>query len=67
MGDSYERGVDGEAFELLARPVRRSRRAPYFEAYWIDLSTGARRRATRLELREAYRLLAKHRDIWQGG
>ena len=45
----------------------RSRREPYFEAHWVEPSTGERLgRATRLELREAYRLLAKHHDIAEG-
>lgn len=47
------------------RPRSRARRKPYFEACWTDPSNGARLgRATRLELREAYRLLSKHRDLW---
>jgi hypothetical protein len=34
--------------------------------YWLDLASGRRWRATKAELREAYRLLAKHRDIAKG-
>jgi hypothetical protein len=49
-------------------PARsRPRREPYFEAYWFAVGSGERgARATRAELREAYRLLSKHRDVWNG-
>jgi hypothetical protein len=43
--------------------VPRSRRPGLFRSEWLDLVTGERRRATRLELREAYRLWAVHRDV----
>jgi hypothetical protein len=45
---------------------RRPRRPPLFEGYWLDLTTGERSRAARLELREAHRLWAVHRDIRKG-
>jgi hypothetical protein len=44
----------------------RSRRPGLFRPEWLDLVTGERKRATRLELREAYRLWAIHRDIRLG-
>jgi hypothetical protein len=58
------------ALELLegghsARPRRT--RGGLFQADWLDLTTGHKWRATRAELAEAYRLLAKHRDLWNDG
>jgi hypothetical protein len=55
-------GLDGAA------PTRpRPRREPYFQAYWFELPGGQRgARATRAELREAYHLLSKHRDVVEG-
>lgn len=44
----------------------RGRRPGLFQPDWLDLETGGRKRATRLELREAYRLWAVHRDIRLG-
>jgi hypothetical protein len=55
-------GLDGAA---APPPRSRRRREPFFQARWLDLASGERKRATRAELREAYRLLAKHRDLWQ--
>jgi hypothetical protein len=59
-----------ELFQLDGAPVtvrRRPRREPYFEAYWTEPGSGERLgRATRIELREAYRLLSKHRDVAEG-
>jgi hypothetical protein len=57
-------GLDG-----AAQPPARSRRRrePYFEAYWFTVPSGERgARASRAELGEAYRLLSKHRDVWNG-
>jgi hypothetical protein len=55
----------GNALELLEgkRPTRK--REGLFEPYVVDLFTGERRRVTRAELAEAYRLLAMHRDLWR--
>jgi hypothetical protein len=47
-------------------PQVRGKRPGLFRPQWLDLTTGERRRATRLELREAYRLWAVHRDIRLG-
>ncbi len=56
-------GLDGAA----TAPPRRPRREPYFEAHWFEVPSGERgARATRAELREAYRLLSKHRDVAEG-
>jgi hypothetical protein len=57
------RGVD-ELEEFFATPLKWERRRPgLFHPVWLDLATGRRWRATRLELRRAYRLWARHRDI----
>jgi hypothetical protein len=48
--------------EFFAAPSR-GRRPALFQPDWLDLETGERRRASRFELREAYRLWAVHRDI----
>ncbi len=48
---------------VLPRRKYKPKRPALFNAWWRDLATGARTRATRDELREAYRLYAVHRDI----
>jgi hypothetical protein len=55
------------ALKLLedSRSERPRRRAGLFRAHWLDLSTGRKWKATRVELAEAYRLLSKHRDLWE--
>jgi hypothetical protein len=58
------RGAD-ELSEFFSGPLK-PRRTGLFGRDWLDLTTGRRWRATRLELREAYRLWAKHSDIRTG-
>jgi hypothetical protein len=60
------RGED-ELEAFFSDPPRwKRRRSGLFHADWLDLTSGRRWRASRLELREAYRLWAKHRDIRLG-
>ena len=54
-----------ELSEFFSEPPK-SRRPGLFQADWLDLETGRRWRATRLELREAYRLWSVHADIRLG-
>jgi hypothetical protein len=56
----------GSALELLEGKRSTRKRKGLFKAHWLDLTTGQKWRATRAELAEAYRLLSKHRDIWDG-
>jgi hypothetical protein len=56
----------GSALELLEGKRSTRKREGLVQAYALDLVTGQRRRVTRAELAEAYRLLAKHRDVWDG-
>lgn len=51
--------------EFFSKPSR-GRRPGLFKSEWTDLVTGKRTRATRAQLREAYRLWAVHRDIRLG-
>jgi hypothetical protein len=55
----------GSALELLEGKRSTRRREGLFQAHCLDLFTGQRRRVTRAELAEAYRLLSKHCDLWE--
>lgn len=54
----------GECGAAKPRKSRRRRREPLFSAYLVD--NGTRRRATREELQEMWRLWRKHADIREG-
>jgi hypothetical protein len=49
---------------IQPRPVRRRRRPSLFHGWIVE--DGRRRRATRAELRNAYRLWVRHADIREG-
>jgi hypothetical protein len=50
--------------ERLDKPKRRAKREALFDGYCVE--DGKRRRLTRAELAECYRLWAKHADIRTG-
>jgi hypothetical protein len=53
-----------ERGEQLDKPKRRPKRDGLFDGYCVE--NGKRRRLTRAELAECYRLWAKHADIRTG-
>jgi hypothetical protein len=60
------RGVASDHLSEFFSSAPHGRRPSLFQRDWLDLSTGERKRATQVELREAYRLWAVHRDIRLG-
>lgn len=57
-------GSKGRALDILGRPIPRRRTPGLFDVYVIE--DGKRRRGTRAEFAEAYRLWAKHADVREG-
>jgi hypothetical protein len=57
--------ADAVARRTSARRAPRAPRKGLFQGHWLDLRTDEKRRATRADLAEAYRLLGKHSDLWE--